>query len=145
MVFMTTAYLLLFKQSNLISVLGIAAINLALLIRIFIEWISYQRLKTLDVLDETSEFANQISAYYNWRAKIHSYPTWLTVLLYALGVGLLFTQFKIYLSAFWFNFFMIELGVIAAVLFFFIRKWIRKEMRSLNELVEIYDGIGVNR
>lgn len=141
MIFMTAGYLLLFRQSNLISVLGITAINLALLIRIFVEWISYQRLKTLDVMNETPQFAAQISGYYQWRSKIHGYPTWLTVSLYAIGVALLFTQFKIYLPTFWFNFFLIELGVIAVVLFYFIRKWIRKEMQSLNSLVEIYDGI----
>jgi hypothetical protein len=134
-------YLLIFKESDLISILGISAMILSLAIRIAIEFVSYKRVKELDVLKSSSDFAKELAEYYLWRRKIHGYPTYLTVLAYIAGVSLLFVKFKMYLSAFWFNFFLIELIIIAIVLFLFIRKKLRKEMKTLGEMVEIYEGI----
>ena len=137
-VFVSVGYWLLFKKHNLISILGIGTMDLALLIRIAFEWQSYKRLKQLDWLNTSSGFSAQITNYYQWRIKIHKYPTWLTAFSYVIGVALLFVEFHKYLPVFWFRFFVVEFIVILVVLFYFIRKWIRKELNSLNELIGNY-------
>ncbi|MCL3781332.1 hypothetical protein EMN47_13160 [Prolixibacteraceae bacterium JC049] len=143
LVFILVGYFLLFKQHNTISVLAISSMAIALIVRIGMEWGSYRKKQRLDVLSDTVLFANDLSKYYQWRMKMHGLPTWFTVILYVIGVGLLFTQFKIHLSGFWFKFFFIEFWVIALALFYFIRKWIKNELKALSELVETYQGIAM--
>ena len=131
-------YSLIIKQGTVITITGLVAMLLALFIRIGIEIVSLNRKKKLDVLATSKHLASELSVYYEWRKKIHKFPTLLTVSAYILGVGLLFIEFKTHLTTFWFNFFLIEFIVIAVVLFFFIRKKIRQEVNSLTELVALY-------
>lgn len=138
----TTGYLLIFKQQNWISIAGIVTMNLSLLIRIVIEVISLRRMRQLDFLSPPAAFANALASFYAWRRKIHQYPTWLTVGAYTVGVGLLFNEFHKHLPAFWFRFFLVQLVIIAIILFFFIRKQIRKELSSLKQLIATYQEIG---
>jgi len=133
-------YFLIIKQGTLITIAGLAAMLSALIIRIGIEVVSLSRKKKLDVLATSRHLAKDLSDYYKWRKKIHKFPTILTVSAYILGVGLLFIEFKVYLTPLWFNFFLIEFVVIMIILFFFIRKKIRQEVNSLTELVALYEA-----
>ena len=138
-ILVTVGYFLIIKQGTLITITGLAAMLSALIIRIGIEVVSLNRKKKLDVLATSKHLAKDLSNYYKWRKKIHKFPTLLTVSAYILGVGLLFIEFKVHLTPFWFNFFLIEFVVIMIVLFFFIRKKIRQEVNSLSELIAMYD------
>ena len=140
--FITTGYLMIFKQHSWFSIAGIVAMDISLLIRIVIEMISLKRMQRMDFLSTSVVFADALSTFYSWRRKIHQYPTWLTVATYGVGVGLLFNEFYKHLPNFWFHFFLVQLIVIAIVLFFFIRKQIRKELNSLKQLITSYKEIG---
>ncbi len=127
-----------FKSPSLLFQIGIITMLSALFVRIGFEIFSYRRKKSLNVLNESENFMKDLKEYYNWRKKIHEYPTYLTFLLYVIGVGLLFVEFHVYLPQFWFLFFLVEFVVIAIVLFFFIRKKVRNEVRSLSDLIVLY-------
>jgi hypothetical protein len=139
-ILITIGYFLIIKQGTFITITGLVAMLSALFIRIGIEIVSLNRKKKLDVLATSKHLAKDLSNYYKWRKKIHKFPTILTVSAYILGVGLLFVEFNVHLTAFWFNFFLIEFVVIMIVLFFFIRKKIRQEVNSLTELVALYEA-----
>lgn len=139
-ILITIGYFLAIKQGTVITITGLVAMLSALIIRIGIEVVSLNRKKKLDVLATPKHLAKDLSNYYKWRKRIHKFPTLLTVLTYIFGVSLLFIEFKIHLTAFWFNFFLIEFIVIAIILFFFIRKKIRREVNSLTELIALYDA-----
>ncbi len=138
-ILVTVGYFLIIKQGTLITISGLAAMLSALIIRIGIEVVSLNRKKKLDVLATSKHLAKDLSDYYKWRKRIHKLPTLLTVSAYILGVGLLFIEFKVHLTPFWFNFFLIEFVVIMIILFFFIRKKIRQEVNSLTELIAMYE------
>ncbi len=127
-----------FKSPSLLFEIGIITMLSALFIRIGFEILSYRRKKNLNVLNESEKFIKDLKKYYNWRMKIHKYPTYLTFMLYVFGVGFLFVEFHVWLSQFWFLFFLAEFVVIVIVLFFFIRKKIRKEISSLSDLIALY-------
>ncbi|MCY1634486.1 hypothetical protein [Marinifilum sp. D737] len=127
-----------FTTTSTLFEIGIFTMIMALAIRITIEMYSYRRKKSLNVLLQSDQFISDLKAFYQWRKKIHKYPTYLTFSLYVIGVGLLFIEFYKYLSTFWFNFFLVEFVVIIVVLIFFIRKKIKKEINTLNELIELY-------
>ncbi len=139
-ILVTVGYFLIIKQGSLITITGLVAMLLALIVRIGIEVMSLNRKKKLDVLATSKHLAKDLSNYYMWRKRIHKFPTLLTVSAYILGVGLLFIEFRVYLTSFWFNFFLMEFVVIALVLFFFIRKKIRQEVNSLAELIAMYEA-----
>jgi len=138
-VLITIGYFLIIKQGTFITISGLIAMISSLLIRIGIEILSLNRKRKLDVLATSKHLAKDLSIYYEWRKRIHKFPTLLTVLTYIFGVGLLFIEFKTHLTPFWFNFFLIEFIIIAIILFVFIRKKIRKEVNSLTELIALYD------
>jgi len=138
-VLITIGYFLIIKQGTFITISGLIAMISSLLIRIGIEILSLNRKRKLDVLATSKHLAKDLSIYYEWRKRIHKFPTLLTVLTYIFGVGLLFIEFKTHLTPFWFNFFLIEFVIIAIILFVFIRKKIRKEVNSLTELIALYD------
>ncbi|RKE00285.1 hypothetical protein [Marinifilum flexuosum] len=128
-----------FTTTSVLFEVGIITMIMALAIRITIELFSYRRKKNLNILCQSDQFISDLKAFYQWRKKIHKYPTYLTFSLYVIGVGLLFIEFYKYLSAFWFNFFLVEFVVIIVVLIFFIRKKIKKEINTLNEMIELYE------
>jgi amino acid transporter len=128
-----------FTATSTLFEIGIISMIMALAIRITIEMFSYRLKKNLNVLRKSDLFIADLKAFYQWRKKIHQYPTYLTFLLYVIGVGLLFIEFHNHLSQFWFVFFLIEFVVIMLVLIIFIRKKIRKEIKSLNEMIDLYE------
>lgn len=128
-----------FKSPSLLFQAGIITMIGALGIRIAIEILSYRRKKSFNVLAESSSFAQDLKSFYKWRMKIHKFPTYLTFSMYVIGVGLLFIEFHKYLSQFWFTFFLIEFLVIIFVLILFIRKKIKQEIKSLSELIYLYE------
>jgi len=138
-ILITIGYSLIIKQGTTVTITGLVSMLLALFIRIGIEVVSLNRKKKLDVLATSKHLAKDLSIYYKWRKKIHKFPTLLTVLTYIFGVGLLFIEFKVHLTPFWFNFFLIEFVIIAIILFFFIRKKIRQEVNSLTDLIALYE------
>lgn len=127
-----------FTSTSLLFEIGIITMIAALSARNIIEIFSYRRKKNLNVLNKSNQFISDLRSFYQWRKKIHRYPTYLTFSLYVIGVGLLFVEFQKYLPQFWFNFFLLEFVVIIVVLIIFIRKKIRKEIQSLNEMIELY-------
>nr|WP_320117668.1 hypothetical protein [uncultured Marinifilum sp.] len=127
-----------FTSTSLLFEIGIIAMLVALIVRISIEMYSYRKKKELNVLRKSDQFIADLKTFYQWRKKIHKYPTVLTFSLYVIGVGLVFIEFNKYLSAFWFNFFLVEFVIIMLVLIIFIRNKIKKEIKSLNEMIELY-------
>lgn len=127
-----------FKSPSQLFQIGIITMLVALGVRIGIEILSYSRKKNLNVLSESGCFLEDLKGFYNWRKRIHKFPTYLTFSLYVIGVGLLFIEFHNYLSQFWFIFFLFEFFVIILVLIFFIQKKVRQEIKSLDELISMF-------
>jgi Flp pilus assembly protein TadB len=116
---------------------GLFIMELVLFVRIVIEVYSYRRKLALDETELTSVFKQKLISFYNWRKGIHGFKTLLLVIVYISGVALLFVEFKGALSNFWFNFFVVEFLVMAILLIWFIRKQVRKEIKELNDIIEI--------
>ncbi|MFO7939316.1 MAG: hypothetical protein R6U66_06160 [Bacteroidales bacterium] len=64
-----------------------------------------------------------------------------TLALMPLVWELLFNKYPKHLPMFWFRLSLEQLVVIAIILFFFIRKQIRKELSSLKQLIAIHKEI----
>lgn len=131
----------LLKIQSLIGNLGLIIMEMVLCIRIVIEFYSYKRKQLLDVSEYTNSLVLKLKDYYQWRKSLHGIKTLLLVMAYILGVALMFVEFKSSLSIFWFNFFAIEFIVLSAVLIFYIRKHIKKEIKEMEELIFIYTQI----
>lgn len=126
------------KLQTTLASIGLAVMEIVLLTRILIECYSYFRKRKLDVTEQTKILQRDLCNYYKWRKSIHGFKTLLLLVLYIIGVAMMFSEFKYSLSSFWFTFFVIEFIVLAIVLTYLIGKQVKKEIIELDELIEIY-------
>ncbi len=129
---------ILIDLAILVPKIGLAIMVLSLAIRIVLEVVSYYKKKNLDFVQRSDNFRKSLILYFNWRKQLHGAATLSIVVGYIIGVSMLFVGFYQYFSAFWFYFFAIQFIVMAVILTVFIQKQIKKEIKALTELIELY-------
>ncbi|NAS31573.1 hypothetical protein GTQ40_11365 [Flavobacteriaceae bacterium R38] len=109
-----------------------------LLIRIFLEYLSWNKYRKLDDTRSLNMYTKQASSFYKWRKKIHILCTPLIFLLYVFGFILLMPFFKNGLSEGFYTYVKVSSIVIFIVLSVFILKQVKKELETLKFLEELF-------
>ncbi len=120
-----------------LSRIGVGLMLVGLAIRIVIEFFSVIKSKRIDVTSNTLENTNNTIAFYRFRKLIHGPVTLTIVGFYTIGFYMISPEFSQYLS-FW-KMILIDVSYIpiAIVLIIVIRNGIKKEMKTLTEIIEL--------
>ncbi|PKV50451.1 hypothetical protein ATE84_2509 [Aquimarina sp. MAR_2010_214] len=126
---------------EILSRIGVALMIGGLLLRIIIECISVLKSKRIDVIDDVLKTTNNTIAFYKFRKRIHGPVTITIIALYTIGFYMITPEFSLYFTT-W-QMVMIDVSyVIGAIIFItFVRNSIRKEIRTLLEIIELKNKI----
>lgn len=103
----------------------------SLFVRIFIELLSINKLKKIDVTKNSSVFSENMVAYYKSRIRTHYITTPIIIALYSIGFIILMPFFKENLSSGFYTYISVSAIVVLIVMVLFIRKQIIKELAIL--------------
>ncbi len=120
-----------------ISRIGVGLMIGGLLIRIIIELISVVKSKKIDVGDEVLEATQNALNFYTFRKKIHGPVTIIIIALYTIGFYMITPEFSLYFDT-W-QMILIDVSYLVAALIFIpiVRKSIKKEVKTLLEIIEL--------
>lgn len=118
---------------------GLGIMIAMLLLRIVAEYISAQKLAALDKDNTLVTYAANLTAFYNWRKKIHFVLTPLVFGLYITGFVILLPVFKSALSTVFYTYIIISGAITFTALAFFIARQIQKELAILSVLKKNFD------
>ncbi|MEM6718324.1 MAG: hypothetical protein AAF611_03315 [Bacteroidota bacterium] len=127
-------YIAAYKFSG--TFLGMSLIICVLVIRVFIEIRSRQKLRKMNILLSFEDFKAQLISYYENRKKLAFTTIPIMLILYNVGVLIMMYYFYQYLSRGFFYYVVISYIVSFVVLFYFIRKQVLKELQILKTLQE---------
>jgi len=122
---------------TMLSHAGICLMVGSLMVRIVIEIYSSIKSKTINLEQEVSRTAQETVRFYTYRKTVHGPFTIGIVALYTIGFYLLSPEFSIYIPFKWMIMMHLSFLVGAVVLIWQIRKGIQKEMKNLNNIVEL--------
>ena len=103
----------------------------SLLVRIFVEYLSIQKLKAIDVTKNSSVFNEDMIVYYKRRIRTHYITTPIIMILYSIGFIILMPFFKESLSSGFYTYICMSAIIVLVVMVFFIGKQIKKELSIL--------------
>ncbi|WP_420571315.1 hypothetical protein [Kordia sp.] len=127
-------YISAYKFSG--TLLGMSLLISVLIIRVFIEARSRQKLRKLNVLLSLEEFKAQLISYYENRKTLAFKIIPILLIVYNIGVIIMMYYFYQYLSRGFFYYIVISYIVSFVVLFYFIRKQVLAELLILKTLQE---------
>jgi cation transport ATPase len=132
-------YVAKFKQT--ISHIGTFLMIAGVALRIIIELVSIYLSTNINMSGTTLKTNHASLVYYRFRKKINGPVTIAIIVIYTLGFYMLTPEFRLYFSKP--MLIMIDLSYIfgAAILTWFVRKKIKKEMNILNEILLIQNDI----
>jgi hypothetical protein len=116
--------------------IGMSLLIGVVLVRVYIEIRSQQKLKKINVLLAFNEFKAQLITYYQQRKKLAFTIIPILLIIYNIGFAIMTYYFYQYLSRGFFYYIVISYIVSFIVLFFFIRKQVLKELQILKTLQE---------
>ena len=126
---------------EILSRIGAGLMISGLIFRIFIEIISIQKAKQINILDSTLKTAENSFQFHQFRKIIHQVIAPIIIVLYTVGFYMITPEFSVYMK-FW-NVVLIDISyvVIGIILFFIIRKGIKEEMQKLTDIVKLKSEI----
>ncbi len=120
-----------------LSRIGVTLMLGGLLTRIVIEYISVLKSKKIDLIDSVLEATNNTITFHKFRKQIHGPVTIIIVALYSIGFYIITPEFSLYFST-WKMILIDASYIIGAIIFIsFIRKSIKKEIKTLLEIIEL--------
>jgi hypothetical protein len=120
-----------------LSRIGAGLMLFGLVIRIVIEFLSVIKSKRIDAESSSLEYTNDTIAFYRFRKTIHG-PITLTIIgLYTIGFYMISPEFSRYLSTWKMILIDVSYIPIAIILIIVIRNGIKKEMKTLSEIIEM--------
>ena len=122
---------------DILSWIGVSLMIGGLIIRILLELYSTGRSKRIDYGDPTTETTQNLIRFYEFRKKVHRWPTIIIVGLYTVGFYMLTPEFSRYLSAE--AVIIMDISYILGAIFLIwqIRKGLKKEINDLRNMVRI--------
>ena len=105
----------------------------SLLVRIIVEAVSLSKAMKLAFTENVQQLIHNMNAYYKLRVRIHGNLTYIIIALYMIGFYMLMPEFNLYLSEGMMWYINTSFPIIAVVLFFVIRKGVRKELKTLQQ------------
>ncbi|MFT6870183.1 MAG: hypothetical protein ACJA2L_001441 [Polaribacter sp.] len=126
---------------EILSRIGAGLMISGLIFRIFIEIISIQKAKQINILDSTLKTAENSFQFHQFRKIIHQVIAPIIIVLYTVGFYMITPEFSVYMK-FW-NVVLIDISyvVIGIILFSIIRKGIKEEMQKLTDIVKLKNEI----
>ncbi len=126
---------------NILSRIGVLLMIGSLLIRIAIELASARKLKKINTEDSALKSIETLISFHSFRKLIHSPISIIIISAYTLGFYLITPEFSLYIS-FWILV-LIDLSyvVVAIVLFMNISKGIKKEMKTLSDMIQLREDL----
>ncbi|GGX14651.1 hypothetical protein [Aquimarina muelleri] len=123
------------------SRIGVFLMIGSLFLRILIEYISILKSKKIDIIDSVLKTTNNTLTFYTFRKRIHGPVTVTIIALYTIGFYMITPEFSIYFST-WQMILIDSSYIIGAIIpFLIIRKSIKKEIRTLLEIIELRNEI----
>ena len=115
---------------------GLTIMISALIIRVLLETYSYKRMKNIDIAEVSSEYQQQIKAYFKLRKQLMTTVTAITVILYIVGFVIMLPTFKQTLPT-WFFWYIVGFLMIGIPIgsYFLIRQ-ARNEIKDLKRVIE---------
>ncbi|WP_247237086.1 hypothetical protein [Telluribacter sp. SYSU D00476] len=126
---------------EVLSRVGVVCMLGGLLLRIAIEVWSIYKSRKIRLGTTTLQATQEAVGYYSFRKRVHGPVTLSIVGMYILGFYLLTPEFSLYIPFNWMVLMHVSFVVMAVFLFVQIRKGIKKEMKSLAELIEIQNDL----
>lgn len=136
-VLLASFFIFLAPMQEVLSRVGIALMIGGLLIRIVVEFLSVLKAKKINMTDSALQTTRESINFYKFRKKIHGPFTIVVLALYSIGFYMLSPEFSKYFSTTKMILMDGSYIIIAAVLIYFIRKGIVKEMDTLSEIIGI--------
>ncbi|PTX60388.1 hypothetical protein C8N46_10632 [Kordia periserrulae] len=127
-------YISAYKFSG--TLLGMSLLIGVIIIRVWIEVKSRQTLRKINVLLSLEDFKAQLISYYENRKKLAFTTIPILLIVYNIGVGIMMYYFYQYISRGFFYYIVISYAVSFVVLFYFIRKQVLQELKTLKSLQE---------
>jgi hypothetical protein len=124
-----------------LSRIGAGLMLVGLLVRIIIEIATVVQSKKVHVQDNSLEAINKTVSFYKFRTKVHYTIAPIIIALYTIGFYMITPEFLDYLSMNSVVFFDVLYLILAVFLFVQIRKGVLKEMRVLNETIDLQKEI----
>ena len=126
---------------EILSRIGAGLMISGLIFRIFIEIISIQKAKQINILDSSLKTAENSFQFHHFRKTIHQVIAPFIIVLYTVGFYMITPEFSVYMK-FW-NVVFIDISyvVIGIILFFIIRKGVKEEMQKLTDIVKLKNEI----
>jgi hypothetical protein len=126
---------------EILSRIGAGLMISGLIFRVFIELISIFKAKQINILDTTLKTAENSIIFHQFRKTIHQVIAPIIIGLYTVGFYMITPEFSLYMS-FW-NVVLIDISyiVIGIILFFIIRKGVKKELQKLTDIVKLKNEI----
>lgn len=118
------------------TLLGMSLLIGVIVIRVWIEIRSRQKLQKINVLLTLEDFKVQLISYYHNRKTLAFRIIPLLLIIYNIGIVIMMYYFYQYLSRGFFYYVVISYLVSFVVLFYFIRKQVLKELSILKALQE---------
>ena len=120
-----------------LSRVGVGLMIGSLSIRIVIEIFSIVKAKRINLLDNSLTMTDDTIAFYGFRKIIHNSVTLPIVTLYTTGFYMITPEFSLYFSLWKLLLIDVSYIVIAILLIIHIRKGIKKEMKSLLDILHL--------
>ncbi|WP_109300263.1 hypothetical protein [Aquimarina sp. AU474] len=124
-----------------LSRIGAGLMVIGLFLRIVIEMISIIKSKNIDVKDNVLETSEKTITYYKFRKTIHGPITIIILVLYTIGFYMITPEFSLYFST-W-KMILIDVSYLVAACIFIpiIRKSIKREIRTLLDIIDLKNRI----
>lgn len=126
---------------ELLSRIGVALMIVGLLFRIIIEINSIQKAKRMNALNNTLIATENTIKFHQFRTIIHNKVAPIIIILYTIGFYMITPEFSHYIDYWLLVWFNVSYVIIGVILFFIIRKGVRKEMIKINEIMKLRQEI----
>lgn len=124
-----------------LSIIGVTLMITGLAFRIFIELNSIQKAKRMHTIDNVLAATEHTIAFHQFRKMIHNKVAPTIIILYTVGFYMITPEFSRYIDFWLLVWFNVSYVIIGIILFFVIRKGVRKEMVKINEIMQLQQEI----
>jgi len=126
---------------ELLSRIGVTLMIAGLVFRIIIEIISIQKAKRMNALNNALVATENTIKFHQFRKTIHNKVAPIIIILYTIGFYMITPEFSLYIDFWLLVWFNVSYVIIGIILFFIIRKGVRKEMIKINEIMKLRQEI----
>lgn len=122
---------------QLMSRIGVSLMISGLIFRIIIEIFSIKNIKKIKKSDDTLKSTESSIKFHEFRKKIHNTIAPVIVALYTVGFYMITPEFSLYIDLPYLILIDVSYLIIGIILFIVIRKGVKKEVRKVEEIIQL--------